>query len=581
MRGPRAVRGALAGAALGALAGLLWAAFLALERERWWAQGLVWLALDRALATATFGLLAGAGGGLVAGLAPAGRRVLALWVALLAALGALAVPVLRALEPARYLAEHPPGERAHHAGLLVLAALALAGAWTALMRRPRALAVAAAFALLVLGARVAVPALRPRARGPHLLLITVDTLRADRLGCYGHAAASTPNVDRLAAEGVLYETVVASAPLTLPATSTLMTGLDPARHGARYNGFYRLGHESLTLAEVLADRGWETGAVIGNYALDSSFAVDQGFASYDDRMTQLMNERTAEREPRADNWWNERLQSQPAQRFADEVTDAALAWLDGRGDRPLFLWVHYMDPHKPYDPPERWRGVGADAYDGEVAFVDHEVGRLLAGWRERFPDDDTLTIFTADHGECLGEHGFEGHVREVWEPTLRVPMIVHRPGFAVAGERHTTPLAGRDVPRAIFAGLGLAAPAAFGQPPGGELRPRGEVWVAVAETFQPRVARDQPPLFALRSEDWKLVLQQGLRRELYHLVTDPGELHDRSAEFAELALEMEAELNRLLDGSEDRPLPIDDATRELMTELGYLEGGPEEDQEQP
>jgi arylsulfatase A-like enzyme len=363
----RPIRTAALGGGLGVFVGLLAAGWQVVLPERYLELGLPWTASAVLVRWALGGLAIGLGAGLLVGLALRRR----------------------------------PGSGSRGGALAGLASMAVAVAGSAL-----------------------VSSLRPRADGPDLVLISIDTLRADRLGCYGYRAARTPNLDALARDGELWETVVASSPVTLPAMSTLMTGLDPPRHGAHYNGFYELRRDAVTLAELLRELGYATGAVVGNFALDRRFRIAQGFATYDDRMTRTMSRRRPrdaehDGDDEESTWWHDHLASEPAQRFADEVTDAALDWLDTAGDEPFFLWVHYMDPHGPYLPPEGFRG--GDPYDGEVAFVDAEVGRLLAGHAERFGERDTLFVVVAAHGESLGERGLTGHVVAVYEEACGTP----------------------------------------------------------------------------------------------------------------------------------------------------------------
>jgi arylsulfatase A-like enzyme len=411
------------------------------------------------------------------------------------------------------------------------------------------------------------PMLRPRADAPNLLLISVDTLRADRLGCYGSTSARTPNIDALALQGTLWETVIAAAPVTLPATCTLMTGIDPPGHGVQYNGYYVLDASQLTLAEFLADRGYETSAVIGNFALEHRFGIDQGFGSFDDEMTRHMRGEEAKRRAtgvteEGETWWRNHLRTQDSQRSADEVTDAAIAVLKQGGQRPFFLWAHYMDPHGPYRPPAKFRGA-ADPYDGEVSFVDHEIGRLLRELDSQPDGRRTLVVLVADHGESLGEHDYTGHVQQLWEETLRVPFIARLPGVTT-GERVTTPLAGRDVAGEILALLGL-------EPPSGRFgRALGKPFLSFAQTYYARFAEEGSPRYALRDERWKLLHEAGRDDRLFDLQTDPREALDVGAEHPDRMNEMLERLYARIGEALDSPVGLDDETADMMRELGYL-----------
>ncbi|MFP3940102.1 MAG: sulfatase, partial [Thermoanaerobaculia bacterium] len=251
------------------------------------------------------------------------------------------------------------------------------------------------------------------AAGYNLLLVTLDTTRADHLGAYGDAGAETPNLDRLAAGGLRFTDAVTPVPMTLPAHATLLTGLDPPGHGVRINGRFVLGQEHETLAEALRRAGYETAAFVSSFVLDRRFGLAQGFDRYDAR---LETTRAAAFAPQTE-------------RSAEAVTDAAVEWLEGRraagGEgRPVFLWVHYFDPHDPYEPPEPFASRFADRpYAGEIAYVDRELGRLLASLERTGLAGRTVVVATADHGESLGEHGERYHSRTLYEGAVRVPLI--------------------------------------------------------------------------------------------------------------------------------------------------------------
>ena len=564
--GAAPLRGGFVGAGIGALVGVAGAFVLAIGPQHWVADGLTWLALETAAAWVTRATLLGAGVGLVVCLvvrSGAARGVAAV-VALTATGGAAAWLLEACVGLSRYAVLASTADRLIHAAVLLIALLV--GALLTRRSQP-ALVVLLLPVLIVFGGAAALPAFRPAAHGPHLLFISVDTLRADRLGCYGHADARTPRIDALAASGTLYETVIASAPVTLTATSTLLTGLDPTVHGAHYNGYYRLGSEATTLAEVLADRGWYTGAVIGNFALSGRFGTDQGFRDFDDRMTEVMQ---PDRKPRrtareqTGTWWTRHLRSQPAQRFADEITSEALGWLEQRGEAPWFLWVHYMDPHSPYTPPPAFESVH-DPYDGEVAFVDREIGRLLDGHARLYPDAETVVVLVADHGENLGEHDYFGHVRSVDEASLRVPLIVHD-SRAPGGARETAPLRGRDVGGLVLETLGVNdGPPALRRAPAA-----GDAWWAYAQTYASRFLDGKPPTRVLREARYKFVDLPGDADRLFDLDSDPAEDHDLSAEQAERLAGMRERLTRFTGDVSDAPEIVDDATREVLEQLGYV-----------
>jgi arylsulfatase A-like enzyme len=221
----------------------------------------------------------------------------------------------------------------------------------------------------------------------NILLVTLDTTRADRLGCYGYVGGKTPNLDALARGGVLFQNVYAQVPLTLPSHSSIMTGTTPLVHGVHNNGSYVLSPDRTTLAEMLKARGFRTAAFVASFSLDSRFGLDQGFDVYDDSFEAGLPFKSANSERRAD-------------------TMAALftAWLDGRGEEPFFAWVHFFDPHLPYRPPAPYDREFADnPYDGEVAFMDEAIGTVVGKLREKNLLERTLVVLAGDHGEAFGE----------------------------------------------------------------------------------------------------------------------------------------------------------------------------------
>ncbi len=264
-----------------------------------------------------------------------------------------------------------------------------------------ALSVAASCAACSSGRTLAQPG---AAAGMNVLLVTVDTLRADRLGCYGYAGATTPTIDALSRTGLLFEQATTVSPITLPSHASIFTGLDVPNHGVRHNGTFSLDSKVTTMAESFSAAGYDTAAFISAFVLDRRFGLSQGFADYDDRF-----ERAHDPGPG----------SYPERR-ADAVSDRAIDWLRARStaqrDNPFLAWIHYFDPHGPYDPPAPFAGSlpGGD-YDGEIAFVDQELGRVVETLRELGSLDQTLILVTSDHGEGLGEHGEATHADLIYD----------------------------------------------------------------------------------------------------------------------------------------------------------------------
>jgi arylsulfatase A-like enzyme len=418
--------------------------------------------------------------------------------------------------------------------------------------------------------------------GRNLLLVTLDTTRADRLGAYGYADAETPTLDRLAARGLRFADAVSPVPMTLPAHATLLTGLDPPGHGLRVNGEAALGAERTTLAEVLRGAGYETAAFVSSFVLDPRFGLDQGFDVYDARLEAT---RAAAFGPQTE-------------RSAGAVTAAAVAWLRGRGGEgdgtpdgggppPFFLWVHYFDPHDPYEPPEPFAGrFRGRPYDGEIAYVDRELGRLLAALEAEGLEGSTVVVAAADHGESLGEHGERYHSRSLYEGAVRVPLILAAPGLPEEGrgsavdgfvvtlaDLYPTLLdllgvpAGEDAPALDGRSL-LRAP-----PP-----PDRMVYL---ETLNPYLDNGWAPLFAARRHGEKYV--EAPRPEFYDLAADPGEERNLLAGGGEGAAARAEPLREFLEarlaGQPDlaelaaRTQAVDPDVRRRLEALGYVTGG--------
>jgi arylsulfatase A-like enzyme len=294
----------------------------------------------------------------------------------------------------------------------------------------------AAFCVLIAVIAAAVwfgPSLLLDRERPNVLLIVVDTLRADRLSCYGWEERTSPNIDALAAEGVLAERMVCQVPQTLPSFCSILTGSYPITHGVRVNGLFALPEEATTLAEVFAENGYTTAAFIAGFPLDSQFGTDQGFQTYSDRMRTQRPMEGLREEDGAFNWLGYRTEC--FENTADVVTDEAVAWLERQGDEPFFAMVHYFDPHHDYEPPQRFGEAFAHPYSGEVAFVDEQVGRLLDTLDVQGLDESTAVVFTADHGECLGEYGRFFHQSQLVDASLRIPFVARLPGKLPAGAR--------------------------------------------------------------------------------------------------------------------------------------------------
>jgi arylsulfatase A-like enzyme len=388
-----------------------------------------------------------------------------------------------------------------------------------------------------------------------VVLVTIDTLRADRVGAYGDVRARTPVLDTLAARGVRFETAISPAPLTLPSHASLLTALDPPRHAVRHNSIHRLGEGIPTLAEAFSRAGFATAAFVGAVVLERRYGLDRGFDLYDDRQMDRQSSQTVGY----------------AERSAEQVVDAALHWLGSAPPR-FFLWLHFYDPHAAYAPPAGFAMAFArDPYRGEIAFADFQLGRLLEALRARFGEQGLLVAATSDHGESLGEHGELRHSYGVYDATQRVPLILYGVGMP-AGRVVAAPVRLVDLAPTLLEAAGLPPlPGADGRPlqpliAGRETQARP----AYVETFATRYDYGWSALQGLRTDRYKLI--RAPRPELYDLSLDPGELEDLAAEQLELVRELDARLGQALarEGPAPDRVALDAAAAEQLRALGYV-----------
>lgn len=402
----------------------------------------------------------------------------------------------------------------------------------------------------------------PEVSRPNLLLITLDTLRADHLGCYGGSVAETPVLDGLAKEGVLFLNAVAPVPLTLPSHSSLFTGRYPMAHGVRDNGGFLLADEALTLAEVLQEKGWRTAGFVSAFVLHSRFGVAQGFDTYSDR---IEVESAGSVSPDS------------IQRRGDETVGEALDWLKDhvteKGAVPFFVWVHLFDPHTPYEPPEPYATQYAlDPYAGEVAYSDEQVGRLLDGLEHMKLKEDTLVMVMGDHGEGKGNHKELYHGLFIYDSTIKVPMIFRVPGMAPRKVEGQVRLI--DVMPTVLDLTGLEIPGGIA---GVSLKPlmTGEKedlrLAAYCESYFSTIHYGWSELKSLRVGNYKYI--QAPTPELFDLASDPTEENNLALSRPDVASRMRENLNQLeerwgTDASVEAA-PLDARTSEALRVLGY------------
>jgi arylsulfatase A-like enzyme/cytochrome c-type biogenesis protein CcmH/NrfG len=384
----------------------------------------------------------------------------------------------------------------------------------------------------------------PQATARNLVIVTVDTLRADRVGAYGYAKARTPVMDALAARGTRFDRAFAPAPITLTSHASLMTGRYPPGHGARHNGM-RMDEDVPTLAAALANGGLLTAAFVGAFPLDRRFGLDRGFSTYGDRMPRNAQGRLQNERP------------------GQTVVDEALAWLAGARASRFFLWVHLFEPHAPYGNPGD-ATPAADRYDSEVAEVDRQIGRLLEGLGDA--SSSTLVVVTADHGEAFGEHGEIGHSIFVYDTTLRVPLIVAGPG--VDRTVVDAPVSLVDVAPTVVRHLGLGS---FDSD-GADLSTAGQARRALyAESFAPLLDFGWSPLRALRADGYKYIAAP--KPELYSLAEDAGETKNLIEQDAPRAAAMLDRVQRISPSTLPRQQAVDSDAAARLQALGYVSGG--------
>ncbi|MGE5207660.1 MAG: sulfatase-like hydrolase/transferase [Chlamydiota bacterium] len=419
-------------------------------------------------------------------------------------------------------------------------------------------------AFCLISAALAAAAPQPRAAAPvNLLLVTIDTLRPDHLGCYGSRQVRTPNIDSLAAAGTRFEHAYTPVPITLPSHTVMMTGTYPMYSGINDFSGNRVNPQQPTLASILRQRGYATGAVLGSAVLDHRFGLNQGFDFYYDHFDFSRLEDA-----------NLDLMKRPG----NVVVDQALEWLAANSGKPFFLWVHLYDPHTPYQPPPPFdREYQGRPYDGEIAFADLQLGRLLRFLKQKQLYGRTLIVLTGDHGESLGEHGEKTHGFFIYDTTLRIPFIVKLP----AGQRQDATVAQAsstvDLLPTVLEVLKIPPPAdaqgasllpeILGKP-----RPASVSTQLYSESFLPLLHFDWSDLRGIQVGKYHYI--DVPKPELYDLSTDPGELHNLYTEKPAIAQELKSQLDAMekkytAGTQQAQSMPLDPVLMERLKSLGY------------
>ena len=367
---------------------------------------------------------------------------------------------------------------------------------------------------------------------PNVILITIDTVRADHLGCYGAKDVQTPTLDALANDGTVFERAVSQVPLTWPSHAVILTGLYPFQNGVQDFTGQPLDVRFRSVAQAFKQHGYATGAVVSAFVLDRSWGLARGFEFYDDAFA-----------PEA--FANRDLGL--VDRRAAESVDRALAWLKKNPKKPFFFWLHLYDPHSPYDPPEPYRSeYQGHLYDGEIAYADHELGRLIAWLKQNRIYDSSMILFASDHGESLGEHGEHEHGFFIYNATVHVPLIVKPPaGSGVRLGRVSRPVETAAVAATLLEAAGIR------DTMGGQLSEPGLLGskaaiddAAYSETFYPFSSFGWSPLHALETSRYHYI--EAPQPELYDLAADPEEKNNLAAQQTATVAVLKDKLQKLL-----------------------------------
>lgn len=402
----------------------------------------------------------------------------------------------------------------------------------------------------------------------NIIFFTLDTTRADHLGCYGYENVETPNIDRLAKNGILFKNTICQAPLTLPSHSSIFTGTYPFYHGVRDNGGFYLEPDNITFAEVLKKHGWATSAFIGAFVLDSRWGLDQGIDYYYDNF---------------DFAKYKRISLDSVQREGGEVIEAFFEWFEKNHQEKFFSWIHLYDPHTPYDPPEpyktRYSNRAWGLYDGEIAYVDFLIGKVLDNLREKEILEKTIIVIVGDHGESLGQHYENRHGFFIYDASISVPLIIQIPSSELGGKVVASPVETIDIIPTLLQILGSPVPL---EVQGKSLIPLimdenpEQERLAYSETYYPRYRYGWSELKSLRSLQYKYI--QAPRPELYDLTKDPEELYNTYKQNLTIGKQFEQKLKNLQEemsakGVEEKgPQKLDEESREKLMALGYIGG---------
>jgi arylsulfatase A-like enzyme len=413
----------------------------------------------------------------------------------------------------------------------------------------------------------------------NIVLITLDTTRPDRLGCYGYRYAETSNIDRLSKQGIIFTQALTHIPITLPSHCSMMTGLDVLSHGIRDNGKFYLEKKFTTLAEILKKNGYKTAAVTASFVLDSRFGLDQGFEFYEDNLEKDLPRKGKTSDVRT--WQGHRLRR--FERPAGEVSDIAIEWLKNNYRDKFFLWVHFYDPHQTYNPPQeyktRYENRRFGLYDGEIAYVDHELGKILNELKKHNLSDRTLIIVASDHGEVLGEHnGYNDHGLSVYEEELKAALIFVLPGVIPKAKVIKDMVSLSSITPTVLDILGIEERIRFAAE---SLYPlmiknkKSGYKELYCETKMPKLRRRGDAVYGLRTNKHKIIfLPKQKKVLLYDLKKDPGEqnnLFNRKNRVHDILFRRLLAYIEKIEKRKFKPtMEMDEEARQKLKSLGYL-----------
>lgn len=401
-----------------------------------------------------------------------------------------------------------------------------------------------------------------KAKNNNIFLITIDTLRADHLGCYGYKRINTPNLDKIAKEGIKFKNAIVPVPLTLPSHASILTGTYPLYHGIKDNAGYFLDKNFITLAEVLQRQGYKTGATIGAFVLDSKWGLDQGFELYNDQL---------------DPQDNTKINLDIAERRGDRVLQAALKWLEQHKKEKLFFWLHLYDPHTPYTPPKPFDSLYAERpYDGEIAFTDQIIGTFTSWLSDNHILEKSLLVIVGDHGEGLGEHQESTHGYFVYDSTLRVPLIMRFPSKRFTGAEVTQIVRSIDIMPTILQWVNIPIPK---EVQGVSLLPfiiknkKTPALSSYSESYYAKEHFGWSELQSIQTDRYKYI--KAPEPELYDLKQDPQELNNLYKDKKEIAQKLDQQLKTIVNKYKRKQSQVvqkrlSAADLEKLKSLGYL-----------